>query len=390
MLLWLALAVMTAIVLAVVLRPLFAASDAGGAAADPAVAVYRDQLDEVERDRQRGLIGDREAEAARNEIARRLLANQAGNAGGVRRGFTASGRQRLASGIALLVPLTVALAYLSVGSPGHRGSTPAVTESRAPIERQRIDELVAKVEARLREHPEDGRGWDVLAPVYLRSGRYVDAVEAYTKAMALLGETAPRLSGLGEAAMLAANGIVTETARKAFEKVAQLQPDRVEPKFWLALAAEQDGKREEAAKAYEALLQLGDPQAPWRPMVQERLSIVRGDGSPAPAPLTTRPTDARGGSSVPKGPSQDDVAAAERMTPQQRQEMIDGMVAGLAERLARDGRDLDGWQRLIRAYVTLGRLSEARAALEKARRALKDEAKALDALGELARSLGLS
>ena len=110
--------------------------------------------------------------------------------------------------------------------------------------------LVAKVEEHLAAHPEDGRGWDVIAPVYLRLGRADDAARAFQNAIRLLGSTAERQTGLGEAILSAEGGIVTADARTAFEAAQRLDPAAPGPRFFLALAAEQEG---EAAAAADAL-----------------------------------------------------------------------------------------------------------------------------------------
>jgi cytochrome c-type biogenesis protein CcmH len=234
------------------------------------------------------------------------------------------------------------------------------------------------VEARLREHPEDGDGWDVIAPVYFKLERFRDAANAYARAARLKGETVRRLAGLAEAAVLAADGIVTEEARLAYEKILKLEPGRHEPRFWLALAKEQDGKLESALSEYRALLADSPAQAPWRATVQSRIADVSGRLAG-----THRP-DARA-----PGPSAEDVAAAEKLSPQDRAGVIAGMVDGLAARLKRDGSDLAGWQRLINAYAVLGRGQDARAALAEARKNFAADGDAQAALAELARSLGL-
>ncbi|HXF54117.1 MAG TPA: c-type cytochrome biogenesis protein CcmI, partial [Hyphomicrobiaceae bacterium] len=168
--------------------------------------------------------------------------------------------------------------------------------------------------------------------------------------------------------------IVTEPARKAFERALQLDPVRLEPRFWLALAKEQDGSLAEAAAAYRALLAAMPPETPWRPLVEERLAAVSfrldQDGQ---AP----------------GPGADDVAAAAELPPEQRKLMVEQMVEGLARKLAQNGRDLAGWQRLLRSYTVLGRTDEAERALGRARAALAGDEAALAELNAFARRLGL-
>ena len=377
MLLWIAFALMTAAALAAVLLPL--ARPAHRAEPDSgALAVYRHQLDEIEDERARGLVDDGEAAGARVEVARRLLASaDRMDAQSPPPPLPESKRATVALATAAAIPLFTLALYLTHGSPG-LPSFPATARTQMPIERAQISDLVAKVEARLREHPEDGDGWDVIAPVYYKLERFRDAANAYARAARLKGETVRRLAGLAESAVLAADGIVTEEARAAYERILALEPGRPEPRFWLALAKEQDGKLEPALSDYRALLSDAPADAPWRAAVESRIADVgrRIAGVDKPDPRAP-------------GPSAEDIAAAEKLSPQDRTKMIAGMVDGLAERLKRDGRDLAGWQRLINAYAVLGRSQDARTALAEARKNFPADAAAQAALAALAKTLGL-
>ncbi|MCL4766426.1 MAG: c-type cytochrome biogenesis protein CcmI [Hyphomicrobiaceae bacterium] len=380
MLFWVLCAVLTAAVLYAVTRPLSAPAlspaDDGDAASD--IAVYRDQLQELDADRARGLLADAEAEGARVEISRRLLAiartSGAGHPGRSLAGSTRVRRALFASAAVLVPVLSLAL-YLANGSPGLPGQ-PYAARAAVPVEKARIDSLVAQVEARLRDHPEDGEGWDVIAPVYLRQGRFTESAQAYQRAIRLLGETPRRLAGFGEATVFAGNGIVTEEARRAFEKLAQIEPGQPAPRFWLALAKEQDGDLAGALEGYRKLAADAPREADWRPAVDERITML---------------TKRIGGSRVPAGtgPTADDMAAAEKLAPADRAAMVEQMVEGLARRLEVNAQDLAGWQRLLRAYAVLGRKDKAANALERARRAFATDGASRAALDDLARSLGL-
>ena len=153
-----------------------------------------------------------------------------------------------------------------------------------------------------------------------------------------------RLAGFAESAVLAADGIVGEDARLAFEKILQREPGRPEPRFWLALAKEQDGRLADALADYKALLSEAPAEAPWRQTVEGRIAEVsrRIAGSDKGAPQAP-------------GPRPRTWRRLRGWRPKTRARMIAQMVDGLAERLKRDGRDLAGWQRLINAYAVLGR-----------------------------------
>ena len=340
MLFWFVCAVMTAAVVYAVTRPLLArrADTRAPGAAD--LEVYRDQLKEIEADRARGLLGVAEAEAARIEISRRLLAcADAEHRPGARSAPQGATRITLVAATAG-VPLAALALYLAFGSPGLPDQPHSQRASRE-LEKTSVAELVAKVEARLRERPEDGQGWDVIAPVYLGQGRYQEAALAFGKAIRLLGESTKRLAGFAEATVLANDGIVTEDARQAYEKILRLEPGRVEPRFWLALAKEQDGDLAQAEQEYQRLLAEAPAEASWRGAVEDRLKTVRARLAAGHAPKAP-------------GPTAEDVNAADKLSAEARARMIHQMVEGLAARLKANGKDLAGWQRLLRAYAMLG------------------------------------
>jgi cytochrome c-type biogenesis protein CcmH len=377
MLLWLLFAMLTAAVLAAVLAPLGRAPRLEKSAVEGTLAVYRHQLREIEAERERGWLDEAGAAAARAEISRRLIAGAAAQASDVQgHAGLASRRAPVAAAVALLVPLLTLALYLTHGSPG-LPSYPMAARRELPLEEANVVELVGKVEKQLREHPEDGQGWDVIAPVYFKLGRFREAADAYAKAARLQGETVRRLAGFAEAAVLAADGIVGEEARIAYEKIAKLEPARPEPRFWLALSKEQDGRLTEALADYRALLAQAPAGAPWRETVDARIAEISrrlaADELAARAP----------------SPSAADVREAQKLPPEERARMIAQMVDGLAQRLKRDGNDLAGWLRLINAYTVLNRRDEARAALAEARAHFPADGKALGELGALAKSLGL-
>ena len=199
------------------------------------------------------------------------------------------------------------------------------------------------VEANLARNPNDGTGWEVIAPVYLRLGRFDDAVQARKKSLALNGESATRQADLGEAEAAAADGIVTADARASFQRAVVLDPHEPKARYFPGLAAEQDGKSEDAASMWRRLLADAPPDAPWASFVRELLARLTGAPSNEP------------------GPTASDVAAAGNMSDQARREMISSMVMRLANRLRDHGADVDGWVRLVRAYTVLGDRDKARA-----------------------------
>ena len=381
MLLWLILAVLTAIVLFVLLRPL-----AGAGRVEPAreafdAAVYRDQLEEIDSDRARALIGETEADAARLEVARRLLAADSRTSG--QDGASKGGRPARVAliGVALALPLAVLGLYLLYGSP-RLPDQPLAARLQDPAAEQNLAALVARVEARLRAHPEEGEGWEAIAPVYLSVQSYGQAVEAYGQAIRLLGPSAKRLSGYGQALVLEKGGVVSEAARASLERALALDATLIEPRILIAIAKEQDGDYAAAIEDWRGLLQRRGADEAWRGMVQKRIANAEGHLSGTP------PAEAAPQNGAP-GPDAADVAAAQNMSPADRQAMIETMVQRLAARLEQQSDDLSGWLRLVRAYTVLDRKDEARTALIRARSQFAGNAQAIEQLDALAEELGL-
>ncbi len=386
MLLWIIFAASMAAVITIVLWPILYARRDVSARVAYDTAIYRDQLDEIEADLSRGLIGNAEAEAAKAEVSRRLLAAAENSVGADTSGDT-SAAKNAASTLAVVfagfvVPALCVTLYLEFGSPEMR-DRPLAARMNQPEGSQEIVALIKKVEAQLREHPEDGNGWDVIAPVYLKQRRFNDAADAYGRALRLLGESTNRLIGRAEALVFANDGVVSEEARLAFKSALTRDASQPKAQFWLAMAEEQDGRFDEAAKVLRGMLAQGPADAPWRPMVEQRLQLVeRKNGG-------TQQTEARPAPAGEPGPSQEQVAAARQMSAGDRAAMINQMVEGLAQRLKQDGKDLQGWLRLVRAYTVLGEREKAADALGSARKNFHDDGEALKKLSALAENLGL-
>jgi cytochrome c-type biogenesis protein CcmH len=364
MTLWFVFALMTAAAIFAVLLPLgLTGSPSGGG---DETAVYKDQLAEIERDVAAGLIGPAEAEAARVEIGRRLLAAADKEADAPLQSNT---RLRRAAAVLALVglPLVGIALYLPLGSP-RLGDFPLTARSHKPDGSQPLENLVAQVEQHLEKNPTDGRGWTVLAPVLARIGRYDDAVRAFRNAITYAGDSADRRADLGEAMVGAAGGVVTAEAKSEFERSLALNAEEAKASYYLGLAAEQDGRAADAAAIWRAMLEKAPADAPWRPLVQAALTRVGGGTAPALSDGT--------------------IAAAKEMNESDRTAMIRGMVDRLATRLKQNGDDVDGWLRLVRAYLVMGDKEKAKGALNDARQAVAGDAERLRHLNEGLKNLG--
>jgi cytochrome c-type biogenesis protein CcmH len=363
--------------------------EAGTASAD--IAVYKDQLKEIVADEARGTLGPDEAENARAEVGRRLLRVTQESAES-KTSDSAASRNRFITPVSLVTSIALPVAslalYLAYGAPG-MPAQPLSERLAETTETSKPNDLVAKVEERLRDHPEDGRGWDVIAPVYYAMGRYADSADAYQKAIQLLGEDQRRLQGFANSRIRMENGIVPDDARKALQRILVLAPKSIEPRIWLALAKEQDGRLTEAAADYKDLITNAPNDAPWRTVLKDRLAkldpksaaSLPSDQNAAANAAPPPPAEA-----MPSGP---DASAVMAMKPEERQAFITRMVDGLAARLKADGSDADGWLKLIRAYEVLGRHDDAVKALNDARTNLKANQGGLVQLEDLARQLGI-
>ena len=373
MTLMLLFALMTAAAIFAVLWPLSRRNNKAGGSE---LAVYRDQLNEIDRDRAAGLIADPEAEAAKVEVSRRLIA--AADAAAVEKSkpeVSPLRRRRITAIAALIfVPAGAVMLYLMLGSPQMPGE-PLAARLRVPEQNRSIESLIAQVEDRLQKNPADGRAWEVLAPVYMRLGRFDEAVSAWGHAISLNGSTAAREASYGEAVVASANGVVTADAKTAFERALALDPKDAMARFYMGMADNQDGRRADAEKIWGDLLADAPPGAPWIEVVRHALA----QKAPAGASQATNAP----------GPTPDDVANAAKISPNQQQEMIRGMVARLADKLKQDGSDVEGWQRLLRAYLVLGERAKAQAAATDARRALAGDTNKLRSLDEVIKNLGL-
>lgn len=336
--------------------------------------VYRDQLAEIDKDASRGVIAATDAEHARAEIARRILRLGTGNQPKTSSGSLTAAK--IVGGIAVLaVPLVSWGGYTLSGSPDIPDQPLSARMAENPANSS-VSDLIARAEAHLVANPSDGRGWDVLAPVYMRIGRVNDAVVAYGNAIKLLGTTATRQSGLGEAMTAAAGGIVTADARAAFDAAVQLEPANAKAHYFLGLSLAQEGKLAEAAAMWRQMVVDLPADSPWREAAEQAAARAGGPAAPSAGAGQPGPTDA-------------DIEAAASMSSGDRTAMIESMVAGLDEKLRQNPADPEGWLRLVRSYSVLGKKDLAQDAFDRGYAALGRDSDGGRKLSELAGTLGL-
>ena len=349
---WIIAGLLVVAALFALLKPLLRATPESADQDEPVLAVFRRQLENLDSEIAQGRLTADEAAPVRAEITRRMLsaADHAAQSSrpAVLGSAETSWRISAAVGIAALLPAAALVIYSVVGAPAAIEGASAAAEK--PHDRAELAAAAEQLKARLQQEPGHVEGWVLLARTFASLERYPEAHAAYDQAI-VLAPKEPRLHAeLGELLVLAA-GAVTAEAEAEFAKAG----DDPRARFYGAEAALQRGDREAAKAALRALLATAPPEAPWRKAVQERLAEI-APGEQAPA--------AKG-----SGPTTQDVAAAQSMSPEERQAMIRSMVDRLATRLEQNPNDKDGWTRLAHAYDVLGELEKAEAARSRAAQA---------------------
>lgn len=360
---------LTSLALAMLLVPLLLRR-AGGVSRDAYnLAVYRDQIAELDRDITRGVLTAEQAEAARAEIGHRILAlNPAAS-------DTAPNFRVLAvTAVAvLLLPVTAWLIYWQLGSPSlpdqpfaARG-TPAPAQLAGDAGHIDMNEAVTRLTAHLKEKPDDLTGWLLLARSQVSLEHFQQAADAYRRAADLSGQRADILGDWGEAQVMAAGGTVTPAAKQAFEAAAKDPGSAPRSRYYLALAQLQQGDAKGALQAWQDLAAEAPADAEWLPLVRQRIKETAATlGIDPTTPKAAAAPPAPQARSTPLANSAPDpaaVAAAAKATagasPEDRQAMIQGMVEKLAARLQTQPDDVEGWTRLGRSYLVLNQPERA-------------------------------
>ncbi|WP_119460730.1 c-type cytochrome biogenesis protein CcmI [Rhodospirillaceae bacterium SYSU D60014] len=367
MLFWIIIGGMTAAAMGLLLRPLLRGGRAEERPAAPDLAIYRDQLAEIERDVGSGLLSPEEAAAARLEVERRILAAAPAESTPA---TTPPRRHRgAAAALAVALPLLALGLYLQLGAPNLAhlpGTADPVRMTQAPGEatEANMGALVERLAQRMAEDPSNLEGWLLLGRSYGTLGRYREAAAAYEEAIARGADGAEVQSAYGEALTAAQDGQVTEPAVRAFEAALAADPAEPRARFYLALARAQAGRLDEALAMWVALEADTPADSPARAVIGAQIDQVARQLGRDPAELPGRVAEA----APPEmpAPSAEDMQTAEAMSPEDRAAFIRGMVERLAARLQDSPDDLDGWVRLARSYEVLEEAEAARDAWQRA------------------------
>lgn len=409
MLFWTLSLGLAALVAAALLRALLRGGT-GRSEAEADLQVYRDQLREVERDLARGVIGAAEAERARIEISRRLLEadRAAGSAGVARRGPPVVPVIVIAAAVAGAVAL-----YRVTGAPGYpdlpiaeriaraealHSSRPsqAAAEAEADLpgrpapDAQYLD-LVKRLRAAVAERPGDVTGQRLLARNEAALGNFAAAIAAQQQVIDLSGAaaTAEDHAALADTMILATGGYVSPEAEAALARALEIDPANGTARFYMGLMRAQTGRPDEAFRLWRGLLEAGPADAPWMPVIRDRIGLLAqaaGVNYTPPPPPPVAPAAPAGAA---PGPDAADMEAAAAMTPEERREMVRGMVDSLSARLENEGGAPEDWARLVSSLGVLGETERAGAAYARARDAFAGDAAALATLRAAADEAGV-
>jgi cytochrome c-type biogenesis protein CcmH len=354
---WLVAGLLILAALITLLRPLVRGAAASAGSSEPVTAIYRRELANIDHEMAQGRLAAEQAADARAEITRRMLAaaDRQGQDSTASGGKPAEMSRRIgaALGIAALLPMAAFAIYAAVGMPAATGPARTVAAPAAPAaapqDRAELSAAADQLKARLQREPGQKEGWVLLGRALASLGRFAEAKEAYTQATALAPEEKALHAEFGEVLVVAAGGAVTAEAEAEFARSGKDPRAR----FYVAEAALQRGDAATAATGLKALLADAPADAPWRKAVAERLAEIV-------------PTEPQPGAKPGAGPTPQDVAAAQAMSPEERQAMIRGMVDRLAARLEQSPNDKEGWVRLAHAYDVLGEKEKAAAARRRA------------------------
>ncbi|WP_204114713.1 c-type cytochrome biogenesis protein CcmI [Shimia biformata] len=370
--------------------------------------VYKDQLKEVERDLARGVIGQEDATRVRTEISRRILAADAALKQGDDAGRARTPFAFLIAGLSAVVLVAGGFGlYMILGQPGYRDmplegriadaktkhatrADQATYVANLPADggpdievSPEFEELMKQLRAKVEERPDDLQGHMLLARHEADLGNFSAAAHAQEQVIRINGDNATAEDYLLHANLLiaAAQGYVSPEAEEALR--AALDRDHTLPlaRYYMGLMLLQNDRPDLAFNIWSRLLAEGPADAPWimpiRARIEDLAWIAGIDYTPPPMPGAP-------------GPSAEDMQAAGEMSAEDREEMIRGMVAQLAERLAEEGGSPEEWARLISAYGVLGERDKATTVWEEAKTVFDGNASAIHTLREAARDAGVS
>ena len=337
-------ALITLLVVAWLVRPLLRKPIGNGISSEKLnAAIHRDQLRALEADLARDVISQQDFETTRDELQLRLLDDTESfeaSPKNKKKSFWTAKRTSVAVGLSL--PVLALGLYLQLGTPEAINPVAAGNANN-----EQLVQMVDTLAARLKDNPNDSKGWAMLARSYKALGRFDEAQQAFEKAGDFV-KTDPELliDHADLLGVLAGNSLVGKP-QQMIEEALRMNPLHPMSLMMAGVASYQGGNYQQAVTYWEKLLGLLQPDSPDAQQVQANINDARAKGGLSAGASNALPP-------VPAG-------AAAGMTP----EMINQMVDRLAARLKDNPDDLAGWARLARAYKVQNRLDEAIAAYAK-------------------------
>ena len=351
MIFWIIAGLMTLLTIGLTIYPVFGNRQTPASSLDYDREIYKARMAEIEEERSLGTINEDEYQYAIAEEGRRFLA-LAPAASGQKTERSKAAHNLTYLGLlfaAIVIPLVAIFGYYQWGSV-NTPDQPLQARLSADPKGQPIEILLQRAENQLIRNPDDGRGWLIIAPVYMRVGRISDAVGAYRNAIRIQGPTPDLQTALGEALTMLAGGVVPEEANQLFQSASASNPESAKPIFFLGIALNQAGEYAKAVDIWNKLIEKSPSGSPWIGVARQQLQLARSNL----------------GTKNPANPTAQDIEDASQLSKGDRQEFINSMVERLAGELQENPQNKPGWQRIIRSYTVLGRKSEALAAIGKA------------------------
>ncbi len=373
---------------------------------DVDMQVYKDQLKDVDRDLDRGIVNEQEAQRIRTEVSRRILSLDTvqhaalGNPSKLTK-YTLSGV------FALTLIAGTTLLYMDIGAPGYPDLPLQARKDRAqdlletrpsqddfiarlpasvaiPLPEGKYGELIEKLREAVAAKPNDLQGNTLLARAEASLENYQAAAQAQGRVLSIKADqaTADDYFDYAEALILSANGYISPEAETALRAVLARDKENGAARYYIGLMMAQNGRPDLTFRIWNDLLRISDPQDPWMPPVRQQIEEIAMLAGQNNFVLPPEEDELR-------GPSASDMAAASDLSAEDRQAMVQNMVSQLSERLASEGGSSAEWARLINALTVLGDTEKARAILAEARQIFGQSPRDLSAIEAAATQAGL-
>lgn len=360
MVFWILITFLSVVAMGFVCYPLLRNNVIVRSEVDSEQTLYKARLLEIDKDLELGRLDETSAKAARAEEARRLIKSSEKT-----RSLNVSPTNKLLVIVAALsLPIFALPFYLSIGSPKEALPSGVVAETNSEPS---IEDLLTVAEKRLASNPDDTNGWKVVAPVYMRMGRFNDAINAYENVLRVEGDSAEFLLKLADVHIEQNQGQFTDTAQDLVSRVLEIDTENAVAKFYTGIIALQNDKPDETRQIWQAMLDTANGDEDWVPIIQRRIAELNSLEQTPSRPTLDEAT----------------IEAAKNMSAEDRVEMIGQMVESLSDRLQENPNDKQGWQRLVQSYIVLNRNEEAQEAFENASRQFSGDEIFIEALRKI-------